>query len=96
MNTDLEIIPEWNRELLAGIKGALVAQWINSELISQKIFQLMSAKTMTNSWKEFDDNKVILETIKLVLKMSWVKWLGDGPQIAIFNNMPWKNDRLQY
>jgi hypothetical protein len=85
-----------NTELLGNIKHSLVAFGISSDLIAQKIYKLMNAKGVTNSWIEFDDNKTILETVKLVLKLGGIKGLGDWPQIAIFNNMPSKDEKLKY
>ena len=82
-----------------------LAEWIVDELaeldvgaktIASTIKSLLSAKTKNNAWFEMDDNKVILDTVKLVLNMNWVK-TGWWININLFNaNVPSKDEKLQY
>ena len=81
---------------MSTIRGALSERWINSDLIANKLFKLLDAKSVTNSWIVYDDNKSVLEAIKLILKLNWAQWIGDWPNIAIFNNVPGKNEKLEY
>lgn len=82
-----------------------LAEWIVEELqnlnvgateIASTIKGLLSAKTKNNAWFEMNDNKVILDTVKLVLNMNWVKtwwWIN----INIFNaSKQWKDKPLEY
>lgn len=82
-----------------------LAEWIVDELqnlevgaktIASTIKGLLSAKTKNNAGFEMDDNKVILDTVKLVLNMNWVKtwwWVN----INLFNvQKPWKDQPLEY
>ena len=86
-------------------KSQELAEWIVEELenlnvgateIASTIKGLLQAKTMNNAWHEVTDNKVILDTVKLVLNMNWVKtwwWIN----INIFNaSRQWKDKPLEY
>ena len=67
---------------------------VDSPKLAKKIWQLLDAKTLNNSWDKMEDNKTQLETLKLILKMNWVKvdqWLN----INLFN-MPKPNEDLKY
>lgn len=45
---------------------------------------------------EYDDNVTQLNTVKLALQLGGIKGIGNAPVVAIFNNMPKKDERLQY
>lgn len=94
-NQELVLEPK-KSDIMGTIKGALSEQWINSNLIAEKLYKMLDAKWVTNSWIEFTDNKAILEAIKLILKLNGAQWIGDGTNIAIFNNVPLKNEKLQF
>ena len=69
--------------------------WI--EWISDTLLSLVNESFIkTNSWEVYRDNKTVLEAVKLILSMMWVKWAQQQPQIAIFNNMPTKDKPLEY
>lgn len=93
---ELVLEPKNKSDIMGTIKGALSEKWINSDLIAEKLYKMLDAKWVTNSWIVFDDNKAILDALKLILKLSGAQNLWDGPNIAIFNNVPWKNEKLKY
>ena len=93
---ELMLTPKDKSDIMGTIKGALSEKWINSDLIAEKLYKMLDAKWVTNSWIQFDDNKAILDALKLILKLSGAQGLGDGPNIAIFNNVPGKNEKLQF
>ena len=107
MSKELQII-EWTTEdntsvviqkdkrNISDIKDALTEVWIWWDFMAWKILELMNSKSVTNTWIEYTDNKTVLETVKLVLKLSWIRWIWDWPQIAIFNNIPKQDEKLQY
>lgn len=88
---------------LAPFKGIVASEfleeldsiWVNKKFMAKKAYQLMNAQTINNNGDVMDDNKVQLETWKAVMKLQRNEKLWDGPQIAIFNNIP-NNGPLQY
>jgi len=68
MSTELVNIED-SKDLMTDIKKSLMAHWMGSDFLVKKIWKLMESKTFTNSWIEYDDNKIILEAVKLVLKL---------------------------
>lgn len=69
---------------------------VGAKEIASTIKSLMSAETINNAWFSMKDNKVILDTVKLVLNMQWVK-TGNWVNINLFNvNKPWKDEELKY
>lgn len=108
MSTDIEIIPkgagwlpapievESNQDMIVNIKAALIAKWVDSDKLATKIASLMDAKNVTNSWIVYDDNVTQLKTVELALKLWGIKGIGNAPVVAIFNNVPQKDERLQY
>lgn len=51
----------------------------------------------TNSWETYRDNKVVLETFKIMLQLNKVKEVQNVQQTnVIFNNIPNKDKPLQY
>jgi len=64
--------------------------------IASTIQSLLKAKTVNNAWIEMTDNKVILDTVKLVLQLNWVK-VWSSVNINLFNvSKPWKDENLNY
>lgn len=83
-------------ELLDTLFQDLWALNIGSKKIASKFKDLLDAKTLNSKWDIMDDNKVQLDTIKLLLKLQWVK-LNDWININLFNiNKPSRNDPLEY
>lgn len=73
-------------QAVACVMQELANQWVNAEYIAKNMKSLIDESfILTNSGEKYRDNKVVLETIKTVLKMAWAK-TGDGPQVVIFNN----------
>jgi len=93
MTTDL-IVPE-SKDILQEMKQALANINIDWTKLAEKIWDLLDAKTLNNKWDEMCDNKVQLDTLKLVLQLNWVKWIWNQTQIAIFNKI-WKDEKLEY
>jgi len=108
MSQEIEIIPkgggdmpspievESNQDMLVNIKAALVAKGVTSDSLASKIASLMDAKNVTNSGIQYDDNVTQLKTVELALKLWGIKGIGNAPVVAIFNNVPNKDERLQY
>lgn len=98
---DISILKNWlpssnSSEMLDELFGELWTLNIGSKKIASKFKDLLDAKTLNSKWDIMDDNKVQLDTIKLLLKLQWVK-LNDWISINLFNiNKPWKEEPLQY
>ena len=99
--TKIQVLKQWiqkssSQELAEDIVSELADLDVGAKTIASTIKDLLSAKTKNNAWFEMSDNKVILDTVKLVLNMNWVK-TGWWIQVNLFNvSKPWKDDQLQY
>lgn len=75
-----------------------IEEWenkISAKDIAWTIKQLLDAEVTNNAWIVMKDNKVILDTVKYVSSLYWMKqwWIN----INLFNMpKPWKNDDLIY
>jgi hypothetical protein len=90
VKTEVTEAPHIWKEVLLALKE----KWIWSGKIADKIEELMDAMTINNNWDIISDNKIQLETLKLFLKLYWVKvdqWLN----INLFN-IPNPNEKLKY
>ena len=68
---------------------------VGAKEIASTIKWLLKAKTLNSKWDEMSDNKVILDTTKLVLQLNWIK--TNQTNINIFNIVkPWKDENLIY
>jgi hypothetical protein len=98
MSTGLTI--SWDKELGKDISQDLLASlWvlnIGSDTMAKKLKQLLDATTINNNWDIMCDNKVQLDTLKLLLKLHWANISSNKIQINLFNNMPGKDDKLWY
>lgn len=83
LSSMMEELQEWDNKV-----GA-------TELAST-IKSLLSAKTTNNAGFEVSDNKTILDTVKLVLQLNWIKtW--NTVNINLFSvNKPWKDSSLDF
>ena len=80
-------------------KDLLASLWvlnIGSDKMAKKLSQLLDATTINNNWDIMCDNKVQLDTLKLLLKLHWANIDSNKIQINLFNNMPSKDDKLSY
>ena len=99
--TNIQVLKQWiqkspSQELAEDIVSELADLDVGAKTIASTIKDLLSAKTKNNAWFEMSDNKVILDTVKLVLNMNWVK-TGWWIQVNLFNvSKPWKDDPLQF
>lgn len=85
------------QEFSKAVMDRLAELGMDSNWISDTLVSLINESFIkTNSWEVYRDNKTVLETIKLILSMNWVKWASQQPQIAIFNNMPQNNKPLEF
>ena len=91
VNKDI-VAPNIGAELLASLNTL----WVWSEKMAGKLKQLLDATTINNNWDIMCDNKVQLDTLKLLLKLHWAKIDSNKIQINLFNNMPDKNQSLNY
>lgn len=87
---------ESNHDMIVNIKASLIEKWVTTDVLAAKIWKLLNAKTRTNGWIEYDDNVTQLNTVKLALQLWGIKGIGNAPIVAIFNNMPKKDEKLQY
>lgn len=86
-----------NEDFRQAVLSSLQEKWLWTEWISETLLSLVNESFIkTNSWEVYRDNKTVLEAVKLILSMMWVKWASQQPQIAIFNNMPSKDKPLEY
>lgn len=75
-----------------------IEEWENkvtAKDIAGTIKQLLDAEVVNNAWIVMKDNKVILDTVKYVSSLYWMKqwWIN----INLFNiNKPWKDQQLEY
>lgn len=69
---------------------------IGSGKMASKLSQLLDATTINNNWDVMTDNKVQLDTLKLLLKLHWAEIDSNKIQINLFNNIPWKDEKLMY
>lgn len=69
---------------------------VGAKELASIIQSLLSAKTLNSKWDEMMDNKVILDTVKLVLQLNWIKtW--NTVNVNLFNiQKPWKDDVLGF
>ncbi len=72
--------PHTSSEVLSN----LVELWVDNKALAEKLWQLINAKTLNNKWDVMDDNKTQLETLKLIMKMNWVK-IDNSPNFNFFN-----------
>lgn len=99
--TNIQVLKQWiqkspSQELAEDIVSELADLDVGAKTIASTIKDLLSAKTKNNAWFEMSDNKVILDTVKLVLNMNWVK-TGWWIQVNLFNvSKPWKDEPLQF
>jgi len=99
--TNIQVLNKWiqksaSQELAEDIVWELANLDVGAKTIASTIKDLLSAKTKNNAWFEMNDNKVILDTVKLVLNMNWVK-TGWWIQVNLFNvSKPWKDEPLQF
>jgi len=99
--TNIQVLKQWiqksaSQELAEDIVWELENLDVGATMIASTIKDLLSAKTKNNAWFEMSDNKVILDTVKLVLNMNWVK-TGWWIQVNLFNvSKPWKDEPLQF
>ena len=98
---EIQVLKNWiqkspSQELAEDIVSELADLDVGAKTIASTIKDLLSAKTKNNAWFEMSDNKVILDTVKLVLNMNWVK-TGWWIQVNLFNvSKPWKDEPLQF
>ena len=99
--SEIQVLKNWiqkspSQELAEDIVSELADLDVGAKTIASTIKDLLSAKTKNNAWFEMSDNKVILDTVKLVLNMNWVK-TGWWIQVNLFNvSKPWKDEPLQF
>ena len=69
---------------------------VGAKELASTIQSLLSAKTLNWKWDEMNDNKVILDTVKLVLQLNWIKtW--NTVNVNLFNiQKPWIDTALEY
>lgn len=93
-NHNAPIVSQWIEQnaLLSEMRNA----GITENKLARTIGRLLDAKTMSNSWEVIEDNAAQIQAVKLALKISGMKWMSEGPQIAIFNNIPSANEPLRY
>lgn len=105
MSNNQEIVPSTSsplsltpqQEFSKAVMDRLSELGMDSNWISETLISLINDSFIkTNSGETYRDNKTVLETIKLILSMNWIKWASNQPQIAIFNNMPQPNKPLEY
>jgi len=84
-----------SKNVVRSIIWKLEELWVNDEKLAATIEKLLDAKTLNNKWDEMQDNKTILETLKLVLKMHGAKLTDTQINIAIFQS-PAKDSKLEY
>lgn len=84
------------KNIVKDILWKLEVIWVNDDKIAETINKLLDAKTLNWKWDEMSDNKVILDTLKLVLKLHWAKINDNQINVAIFQQAPWVDDKLQY
>ena len=91
---NLPVASQWIRQevLLTEMREAWITEW----RLAKTIWRLLDAKTMSHTWEIIEDNAAQIQAVKLALKVSGMKWMSDGPQIAIFNNIPSPNEPLRY
>ena len=98
---EIQVLKNWiqkspSQELAEDIVSELADLDVGAKTIASTIKDLLSAKTKNNAGFEMSDNKVILDTVKLVLNMNWVK-TGWWIQVNLFNvSKPWKDEPLQF
>lgn len=73
----------------------LQRQNIWPEKLVSKLWSLLEAKTLTESWLVKDDNQVQLAAWKQAMQMYWLK-TQPSTTINIFNNIPRKDDKLEF
>lgn len=97
-NTDLTLIKgtEVTKDIWKELLGSLQSLWVWSTTMAKKLKSLLDATTINNNGDIMCDNKVQLDTLKLLLKLHWADISWNKIQINLFNNMPWKNDSLNY
>lgn len=99
---EIQVIKNWLMNQSDQFVSELMAnldEWENkvgAKELASTIQSLLSAKTLNSKWDEMMDNKVILDTVKLVLQLNWVK-TQNSINVNLFNiQKPWKNDDLTY
>lgn len=95
---DLTIIKwqEVSKDIWKELLASLSSKGVGSDKMAEKLNSLLDATTINNNWDVMTDNKVQLDTLKLLLKLHWADISSNKIQINLFNNMPWKNDSLNY
>lgn len=91
---NLPVVSQWIQQwvLLSEMREAGITEW----RLARTIWRLLDAKTMSSTGEIIEDNAAQIQAVKLALKVGWMKWMSDGPQIAIFNNIPSANEPLRY
>lgn len=84
------------QQIIKEITKALHDKWMDSVYIIDKIKYIVDeAFIINNNWDRMPDFKTMLKWVELLLKLSWIN-LDSKIKIAIFNNIPWKDERLTY
>lgn len=84
-------------ELQQELRTALEEKWMNMWFIVDRIsYVINEAYQLNNKWDEAPDFKTILEASKLLLKVYWFDLSDKKTQIAVFNNIPAKWEKLNF
>lgn len=86
---------EQDKSIVWEVLKKLELSWVDSDRIAKTLDKLLDAKTLNWRWDEMADNKVILDTLKLVFKLHWVKITDNNINIAILQAPP-KDSKLQF
>jgi len=97
LNEVVPLDPKNFNELKQELAQALSNKWMNMSFIADKLnYVLEKAYILNNKWYESPDFKTILEAAKVLLKIYWFDLSDKKTQVAIFNNIPAKWDKLNF
>lgn len=84
-------------ELKQELAQALKNKWMNMTFIAWKLeYIIEKAYQLNNKWDESPDFKTMLEATKTLLKIYWFDLSNTKTQIAVFNNIPAKWEKLNF
>lgn len=84
-------------QLKQELATALADRGLDMTFIATKLNEIIEkAYIINNKWDQAPDFKTMLEATKILLKIYWFDLSDKKTQIAVFNNIPAKWEKLNY